>query len=41
VSRSLAVSLVLNGLLVGIIAGYVVDRYVLHDCQDCSFQMSE
>lgn len=40
-TRSLAISLMINGLLAGLIIGYVVDRYVLHDCEDCSFLMSE
>lgn len=40
-SRAFAISLMLNGLLAGIILGYVVDRYYLHECDDCSFQMSE
>lgn len=40
-SKCLALSLILNGLLSGIICGYIVDRYVLQECEDCSFQMSE
>lgn len=40
-TRGLAISLILNGLLAGLIVGYIVDRYVLHECEDCSFQMSE
>lgn len=40
-SKCLAVSLIVNGLLAGIICGYVVDRYVMCECEDCSFQTSE
>lgn len=40
-SRGLAISLIVNGLLVGVIVGYVVDRYVLRGCEDCSFLASE
>lgn len=38
-SKCLAVSLILNGLLAGIICGYIIDRFA--SCEDCSFQMSE
>lgn len=40
-TRGLAISLMVNGLLAGLILGYVVDRYYLRECDDCSFLMSE